>query len=88
MATNTRRAIRASIKALTNARNAVLKMSKREEITCDKCGKDIPVWLAKECSAKITIDIPGEPRGCGQRIDLCTECYEKFVDFLEEEVMP
>jgi hypothetical protein len=61
-------------------------MSKREAISCDKCGADIPVWLAKECSAKITLNVPGEYRGYGgQRIDLCTKCYEKFVNFLEEE---
>ncbi len=60
-------------------------MSRPEYILCDKCGAEIPVFRAKEDSAKLTVNAPGEYRGCGgQRIDLCAECYQKFIDFMEE----
>lgn len=68
-------------------------MSQKTEIVCDRCGKDIlhPMMrdyysnhTAKEYSAKITLWGVGEPRSSfGQRIDLCPECYEKFVNFME-----
>lgn len=58
-------------------------MSKKEAITCDKCGADLPTWGLKDVSAKITLDEPGRPRGIGHRLDLCLGCYEKFVRFLE-----
>ena len=67
-------------------------MSHKTQIECDRCGKEIfnptecycPTYALKEYSAKITLWGVGEPRsGYGQRIDLCPECYEEFVDFLE-----
>ena len=43
------------------------------------------MWRTKEHSAKITLEAPGVYRGNGgQRIDLCTKCYEEFVNFLEK----
>ena len=68
-------------------------MAQKTEITCDKCGKTIvnpmkcycPTYALKEYSAKITLWGVGEPRSSfGQRIDLCPECYEKFINFMEE----
>ena len=68
-------------------------MATKTEIVCDRCGKDIvnPMMQSyysnhnsKEHSAKITLWGVGEPRSSfGQRIDLCPECYEAFVEFLE-----
>ena len=59
-------------------------MSRPEVIICNKCGKEIATWRATECSAKIQLWGVGEHRyGNFQRIDLCEECYEKFVAFLE-----
>lgn len=67
-------------------------MASKTEIVCDKCGKEIinpmecyfPTYALKNYSAKITLWPVGEPRSTfGQRIDLCPECYEKFVNFME-----
>jgi hypothetical protein len=67
-------------------------VSQKTEVVCDRCGKDIsnpndyyvPTYALKDYSAKITLWGVGEPRySQGQRIDLCPECYEKFVNFLE-----
>lgn len=67
-------------------------MSQRTEILCDRCGKEItnklgcynPSYARYRWSAKIQLWAVGETRGNqGQRIDLCEECYEKFVNFLE-----
>ena len=67
-------------------------MAQKSEVICDRCGKDIvnpnsyycPTYALKEYSAKITLWPVGEPRSSfGQRIDLCPECYEKFVAFIE-----
>lgn len=66
-------------------------MSQKTEIVCDRCGKDIvnpkeyycSTYALKDYSAKITLWGVGEPRSSfGQRIDLCPECYEKFISFL------
>ncbi len=68
-------------------------MAQKTQIVCDKCGKEIvnpyngysPTYRIKDFSARITLYGVGEARyGTGQRIDLCPECYEKFVNFLEE----
>ncbi len=68
-------------------------MSQKTELVCDRCGKEIinpmgcygPTYALKEYSAKITLWRVGEPRSCFcQRIYLCSDCYEKFVSFLEE----
>lgn len=67
---------------------------KRSEIICDRCGKRIvntkgcynENYALRDDSARITLWGVGEPRGAaGQRIDLCVECYEKFVNFLERD---
>ena len=67
-------------------------MASKTQIVCDRCGKDIinpmecyrPTYALKNYSAKITLWGVGEPRSSfGQRIDLCPDCYEKFINFLE-----
>lgn len=59
-------------------------MSKKTFIACDVCGIEISPLRAKEESAQIKLSAPNEYRGNGgQRIDLCLECYEEFVNFLE-----
>ena len=67
-------------------------MAKKTEIFCNKCGKEIvnPIGcygstsFLKNYSAKITLWGVGEPRSSfGQRIDLCSDCYEEFVSFME-----
>ena len=61
-------------------------MSKKTEIVCDRCGKEINDWDIKRSSARIDLWGLGELRGSpGQRIDLCQSCYEKFVVFLDGE---
>ena len=59
-------------------------MSQKIEVLCDRCGKEIASYDIKISSAKIHLWGVGENRtGPGQRIDLCTECYEAFVGFTE-----
>ena len=60
-------------------------MSQKVEVTCDRCGKMISLYQdIKNSSAKITLWGVGEPRSSfGQRIDLCSDCYEEFVSFME-----
>lgn len=67
-------------------------MAQKTEIVCDRCGKEIsnpingycPTYALKNYSAKITLWPVGEPRSSfGQRIDLCPDCYEEFVGFME-----
>lgn len=67
-------------------------MAQTTKITCDRCGKELshpmgyncPAYILKKISAKITLWGVGEARSTfGQRIDLCTDCYEKFIDFME-----
>ena len=59
-------------------------MSSKIEVLCDRCGKEILSYDIKISSAKIHLWGVGEHRTSpGQRIDLCEECYEKFVAFLE-----
>ena len=56
----------------------------KEIIVCDKCGVELPYWLMKESVAKIHLwGIGVLKSGAFQRIDLCEECYDKFVAFLE-----
>ena len=60
-------------------------MSRPEVICCDKCGAEIPTWCARDCSAKLQVWGVGLPRYENfQRIDLCEECYDGFVTFLEK----
>ena len=67
-------------------------MAQKTEIVCDRCGKEIinpmkcycPTYALKNYSAKITPWPVGEPRSSfGQRLDLCPECYEAFVSFMD-----
>lgn len=59
-------------------------MSRVTTLSCDRCGAEIPDYNKKDHSAKILLNAPGEYRGCGgQRIDLCEECYSRFIKFLE-----
>lgn len=60
-------------------------MAQKVEIICDRCGSEISRYYdIKNISAKIQLWGVGEYRASGgQRIDLCEECYEKFVIFLE-----
>ena len=60
-------------------------MSRRTEVICDRCGKEIIDYDIKISSARLDIWGWGVPRSYpGQRIDLCQECYEQFVDFMEK----
>ena len=63
-------------------------MSRVEKILCDRCGKEFAfvnnVQLSKQ-SARIDLYAIGEHRTCpSQRIDLCEDCYQKFINFLEK----
>lgn len=62
-------------------------MSKVEVIICDKCGKELTAInnaQISEISARIDLYAIGQRRTCpSQRIDLCEECYEQFINFFE-----
>ena len=59
-------------------------MSAKTEIICDRCGKEITSYDIKISSAKMHLWGVEENRTSpGQRIDLCEECYEDFLVFLE-----
>ena len=62
-------------------------MSRQMSYICDICGVEIEGHSAGAISGKsaqIKLWAPGEYRaGGGQRFDLCVDCYERFVDFLE-----
>lgn len=60
-------------------------MSQKVEVFCDRCGNEISRYYdIKNASAKIQLWGIGEYRASGgQRIDLCPECYDRFVKFLE-----
>lgn len=61
-------------------------MSRVTTLNCDRCGAGISQINTKDSSAKINLWCPGDYRGSGgQRIDLCPECYSKFITFLESE---
>ena len=62
-------------------------MSRKIEVKCDRCGKEISSYDIKISSARIDIWAPGTPRSySSDRLDFCEECYQKFVDFLEVNV--
>ena len=62
-------------------------MSKTMSYKCDICGTEIighSIHAIAGESALIKVWTPGEYRaGPGQRMDLCLDCYERFVRFLE-----
>lgn len=56
----------------------------KNEIICDKCGAEINYYFQKDISAKIMLWGIGVNRyNRGQRIDLCEECFEKFLEMYE-----
>ena len=63
-------------------------MGRVETIICDKCGAEITAinnTQISETSARLDL----YPIGCrrtfpSQRIDFCEDCYQKFVNFMEE----
>lgn len=69
-------------------------MSQSYYLVCDKCGQPIITKKAvrtvnvRDFSAKIHFWDVGNPRGemSATRIDLCPECAERFVNWLESEV--
>lgn len=56
---------------------------------CDKCGKELPAInnaQVSQISARIDLYPIGCNRTCpSQRIDLCEDCFDRFVTFLETE---
>lgn len=62
-------------------------MSKYMSYICDICGTEIvghSAHAVAEESARIKLWPPGAYRaGPGQNIDLCQECFNRFVSFLE-----
>lgn len=63
-------------------------MSRVQKYYCDKCGKEIKNIInnaqLSQKTARIDLYPVGEARTCpNQRIDLCEECYQEFINFLE-----
>ena len=65
-------------------------MSKSETIICDRCGKDLTAInnaQISKTSARIDLYPLGQPRTYpSQRIDLCEDCFNRFINFIESEV--
>ena len=64
-------------------------MSQKIETVCDRCGANRELRTKNDIIisfAKIDLWGVGQRRtGAPQRIDLCSTCYDKFVNFLEGE---
>ena len=63
-------------------------MSRSLKYFCDRCGNEIREVInntqLSEKSARIDLYGVGERRTCpSQRIDLCEDCYQEFINFLE-----
>lgn len=62
-------------------------MSRSLKYFCDRCGKEFEVINNKQLSdksARIDLYEIGRQRTCpSQRIDLCEDCYQEFINFLE-----
>ena len=63
-------------------------MSRVQKYYCDRCGKEIKDIInnvqLSEKTARIDLYGIGERRTCpSQRIDLCEDCYQEFINFLE-----
>ena len=60
----------------------------RNEIICDRCGKTKSLQTKNDIIisfAKIDLWQVGQHRtDAPQRIDLCEECYEQFINYLEK----
>ena len=62
-----------------------------KNLCCDRCGKEIknpnscymPTYAIKDYCGKINFSNVGQPRTNFQSIDLCADCCEKFINFLE-----
>lgn len=60
-------------------------MGRKIELVCDKCGMEINAYNQKEEAAKLVLWGIGVNRyNEGQRIDLCEDCYEKFIEMYED----
>lgn len=62
---------------------------RKETVICDKCGKELS-FINNTQLSQISARLDLYPIGANrtyprQRIDLCEECYEKFVSFFESE---
>ena len=63
-------------------------MSRVQKFYCDKCGKEIKDVInnkqLSEKRARIDLYAVGKNRTApSQRIDLCEDCYQEFINFLE-----
>ena len=62
-------------------------MSRSLKYFCDRCGKEFEVINNKQLSdksARIDLYSIGQNRTApSQRIDLCEDCYQEFINFLE-----
>ena len=59
-------------------------MSKTETVICDRCGAEIISFNVKYISAKLNLWATGVNRyEPGQRIDLCEDCFNAFIAFME-----
>ena len=63
-------------------------MSRVQKYYCDKCGKEIKDIInnaqLSQKTARIDLYPVGEARTYpSQRIDLCEDCYQEFINFLE-----
>jgi hypothetical protein len=63
-------------------------MSRVQKYYCDKCGKEIDAINNAQLSqktARIDLYPVGVARTCpSQRIDLCEDCFQEFINFLEK----
>lgn len=63
-------------------------MSRVSKIVCDRCGREIVAinnTQVSETSARIDLFPIRCNRTCpSQRIDLCEDCYQEFINFLEK----
>lgn len=59
-------------------------MGRRIGLVCDKCGAEIDAYNQKNQAAKLVLWGVGVNRYTeGQRIDLCEECFAKFLEMYE-----
>lgn len=62
-------------------------MARVKIITCDRCGKELTAIKnaqISQTSARLDLYAIGQLRTyASQRIDLCEDCYQEFINFLE-----
>ena len=59
---------------------------RKTQTFCDRCGKELPAISNAELSrisARIDLFPIMQNRNNPQRIDLCKDCFEQFVSFME-----